>query len=106
MKYWLAVLVIALGTFIYRYSFIGGRFKVELPEMIKRGLEFVPVSVMATLVALGFFVGSDKSFTLDPASLATALAASAAAFRFRRDLLTIVIGLAVYWLATLVLSTA
>ena len=103
MKFWLAVLVIALGTFIYRYSFIGGRFKIELPELVKRGLEFVPVSVMATLVALGFFVGPDKSFTLDPASLATALAASAVAFRFRRDLLTIITGLAVYWLAQIML---
>jgi len=102
-RYWPAVLVIALGTFIYRYSFIGGRFKIELPDLVKRGLEFVPVSVMAALVALGFFVGPDKSFTLDPAGLATALAASAAAFYFRRDLLTIVVGLAVYWLAKIML---
>ena len=98
MKYWLAVLGIAAGTFIYRCSFIGGRLKFEMPALVKRGLEFVPVSVMAALVALGFFVDAEKSFSLNPASLAAALAASAVAFRFRRDLLTIIVGMMVYWL--------
>ncbi len=103
MKYWLPVLAIALGTYFYRYSFLGGLLKIKLPEIVRRGLEFVPVSVMAALVGLGFFLDEGKNFTLYPPSLAAALAATLTAMRFGRDLLTIIVGLAVYWAADIVL---
>lgn len=99
MKFWLPVLVIALGTYLYRYSFVGGRLKIRMPEAVRRSLEFVPVSVMAALVALGFFIDGDKNFALYLPSLAAALAATVTARRFGHDLLTITVGLAVYWLA-------
>ncbi len=98
MKFWLPVLAIALGTYLYRYSFVGGRLKIKMPEMVRRSLEFVPVSVMAALVALGFFIDGDRNFAPSLPSLAAALAATLTALRFGRDLLTIVVGLAVYWL--------
>lgn len=101
MKFWLPVLVIALGTYFYRYSFVGGLLKLKLPEIVRQGLEFVPVSVMAALVGLGFFLDEGKSFTLYPPSLAAALAATLTAMRFGRDLLTIIVGLSVYRIAEL-----
>ena len=103
MKFWLPVLVIALGTYLYRYSFVGGRLKIRMPEAVRRSLEFVPVSVMAALVGLGFFLDEGKNFTLYPPSLAAALAATLTAVRFGRDLLTIIVGLAVYWVAEIIL---
>lgn len=98
MKFWLPVLAIALGTYIYRYSFIGGGLKSKMPGLVRRGLEFVPVSVLAALVATGFFLDDQKAFSLYLPSLAAAVCATAAALRFGRDLLTIMVGLAVYWL--------
>jgi branched-subunit amino acid transport protein len=97
MLYWLAVLVIALGSFIYRLSFLDGRLKP--PRLLALGLEFVPVSVLAALVASGFFLDGEKNFTLNAPALQAALAAALAAWRWRRDLLTIGLGLAVYALA-------
>lgn len=97
MKFWLSVLIIALVTYLYRYSFIGGGLKSKMPDLIKRGLEFVPVSVLAALVASGFFLDAQKSFTLYVPSLAAAACATVAALRFGRDLLTIIAGLAAYW---------
>lgn len=97
MKFWLPVLAIALGTFLYRYSFIGGAMKSRMPELVRRGLEFVPVSVLAALVGLGFFLDEQKSFSLYLPSLAAAACAVLAALRFGRDLLTIIVGLVVYW---------
>lgn len=97
MKFWLPVLAIALGTYIYRYSFIGGGLKSKMPDLIRRGLEFVPVSVLAALVAMGFFLDEQKSFSFYLPSLAAAACAAAAALRFGRDLLTIIVGLAAYW---------
>ena len=104
MKFWLATLVIALGTYLYRLSFLSGRMRFKMPDLMKEALIFVPVSVMAALVALGFFVNEAKEFTLHPPSLITALAATAVAWRFGRDLLTIIVGLAIYWLAEFLLK--
>lgn len=98
MSFWLPALAIALGTFICRYSFVGGKLKFQMPELIRRALEYVPVSVLATLVAMGFFLDQTKDFVLYPPSLAAAGAAAGAALKFRRDLLTIIVGLGVYWL--------
>lgn len=97
MKFWLPALVIALGTYLYRYSFIGGGLKSKMPDLVKRGLEFVPVSVLAALVASGFFLDAQKSFTIYVPSLTAAVCASVVALRFGRDLLTIIVGLAAYW---------
>lgn len=97
MKFWLTALAIALGTYIYRYSFIGGGVEAKMPDLIKRGLEFVPVSVLAALVAAGFFLDDQKSFSLYLPSLVAAACATAVALRFGRDLLTIMAGLVVCW---------
>lgn len=97
MTYWLAVLGIALGSFLYRLSFLGGRLKP--PRLLVLGLEFVPVSVLAALVASGFLLDAERTFTLSPPALLAALAAGLAAWRWGRDILTIGLGLAVYGLA-------
>ncbi len=103
MKYWLPVVLVSLGTFLYRYSFIGVKITLKLPELVKECLNFVPVSVMAALVALGFFVDGGNNFFLSGPHIITALVAALIALRYRRDLLTIIIGLAVYWLAEILL---
>ena len=97
MRYWLAVLVIALGSFLFRFSFLDGRLKP--PRFLALGLEFVPVSVLAALVASGLLLDGEKHFTLSAPALLAGLAAGLAAWRWRRDLLTIGLGLAVYCLA-------
>ncbi|MDR1044026.1 MAG: AzlD domain-containing protein [Candidatus Adiutrix sp.] len=104
MRFWLAVLVIALGTYLYRLSFLSGRLNFKMPELVREALSLAPVSVMATLVALGFFVNQAGEFNLDLPGLITALAATFVAWRFGRDILTIVAGLAVYWAADLLLG--
>ena len=98
MTFWLAVLVLALGSLLYRLSFLGGRLKP--PRFLARGLEFVPVSALAALVASGFFLDADKSLRLDGPVLGAALAAGLAAWRWRRDFLTIGAGLGAYSLAS------
>ena len=97
MNYWLPVFLIGLGTFFYRYSFLSGRKNSNLPKWLQKALEFVPVSVMAALVSLGFFVSDQGVFYLNPPSLAAAAAATGAAIFLKRDLLTILLGLGVYW---------
>ncbi|MCL2029390.1 MAG: AzlD domain-containing protein [Deltaproteobacteria bacterium] len=97
MIYWLAVLIIGLGSFLYRLSFLSGRLKP--PRFLALGLEFVPVSALAALVASGFFLDAEKNLSLSAPVLLAVLTAGLAAWRWRRDLLTIGLGLAVYGLA-------
>jgi branched-subunit amino acid transport protein len=97
MNYWLAVLAIALGSWLYRLSFLGGRLKP--PRLLALGLEFVPVSVLAALVASGFFLDEGENFILSAPALLAGLAAGLAAWRWGQVLLTIGLGLAVYALA-------
>ena len=94
MTYWPAVLIVALGSLFYRLSFLSGRLKP--PRFLALGLEFVPVSALAALVASGFFLDAENNFTLSLPALLAAATASLAAWRWRRDLLTIGLGLAVY----------
>jgi len=104
MKYWLPVLLVAAGTYLYRYSFIGGKMKFPMPALLKEALAFVPVSVMASLVALGFFIDKEGHIFFYWPNILAALAAAFMALRFKRDLLTIIMGLAVFWLADALLS--
>ena len=97
MTYWLAVLIVALGSFLYRISFLDGRLKP--PRFLALGLEFVPVSALAALVASGFFLDAENKFILSAPALLAAATAGLAAWRWRRDLLTIGLGLAAYVLA-------
>jgi len=97
MIYWLAVFIIALGSFFYRLSFLDGRLKP--PRLLALGLEFVPVSALATLVASGFLLDAENKLTLSLPALLAAATAGLAAWRWRRALLTIGLGLAVYILA-------
>jgi len=67
-------------------------------------MNYVPVSVMATLVALGFLADEQNNFYLYWPSLAALGAAGFAAFKYRRDILTIITGLAVYWITEILVS--
>ena len=104
MKYWLSVAILGLGTYLLRYSFIGGRFKFEMPPLVRQAMNYVPVSVMATLVALGFFADEQNNFYLYWPSLTSMCAAGFVAFKYRQDFLTIIIGLAVYWITEILLD--
>ena len=51
LKIWTVILVLGLGTFLIRFSFIGLVGDRELPEWAMRLLRYVPVAVMPGLVA-------------------------------------------------------
>ncbi|OUS04372.1 hypothetical protein A9Q96_15605 [Rhodobacterales bacterium 52_120_T64] len=48
---WLTVIMLGIGTYIIRYSFIGFVGDRELPEWLTRHLRYVPAAVMPGLIA-------------------------------------------------------
>lgn len=48
---WLTVIMLGIGTYVIRYSFIGFIGDRELPEWLTRHLLYVPAAVMPGLIA-------------------------------------------------------
>ncbi len=48
---WFIILLLGIGTFLIRFSFIGVLGNRRLPDYVMRLLRFVPVAVMPGLVA-------------------------------------------------------
>jgi branched-subunit amino acid transport protein len=96
---WLLFLLIGLGTFLQRLSFIFLVGKIRLPEWLRRALRFVPASVLAALVfpALTHPTGVlDLSF--GNYRLLAGLVGALVAWRTRNVLLTLLAGMFALWL--------
>ncbi len=100
VQLWGMMMVIGMGTFMLRFSFIWlfGRGKVR-PE-IEQMLKFVPPSVLAALALPAFIFSSSAPFSFTNPRLLAGLVAAMVAWRSRNVLLTIVIGMAALWLIT------
>lgn len=96
---WLAFVLVGLGTYLLRFSFIGLSERAALPEGFKQGLRFVPAAVLAALVApalvydgtaLGGWLVSDR--------LVAGLLAVLVAWQTRSVLLTLIAGMVGLWM--------
>lgn len=94
--YWLAIIVVGIGTLCLRLSFVAGGERIKMPIWFRRAIAFVPPAVLASLVAPAFFRGGPEQ-TLNPQQALTAVAAAFVAWRFRSDILTIGVGLALFY---------
>jgi len=95
---WWLFLLIGLGTFLQRLSFIFLIGKVSMPEWLRRGLRFVPASVLAALV---FPALTHPAGTLDLSfgnfRLLAGLVGAVVAWRTRNVLLTLAAGMLALW---------
>lgn len=104
MSAWLIVSLIGLGTLALRFSFIGLGSDTALPEVIKRGLRFVPPAVFTALVTPGVFRPEQViDVGLGNPRWLAALAALAVAWRTRNIGLTMAAGLVALWILQAVL---
>jgi branched-subunit amino acid transport protein len=95
---WGLFVLIGLGTFLQRLSFIFLAEKIRMPGWVQRALRFVPASVLAALVfpALTHPTGVlDLSF--GNFRLLAGLAGALVAWRTRNVLLTLLAGMLVLW---------
>ena len=102
MKIWLAILLIALVTFVERASFILLLSKWEMPAWFKRALRYVPVAVFPALIT-PLFLRTDGALDLSFGNLKiwAGLAALLVAWRFKQLLPTIIAGMVALWLLQL-----
>ena len=95
---WLFFIVLAIGTFALRLSFIYLFGKVEMPGWLRRALRFVPASVLAALVfpALTYPNGA-LDLSLGNIRLLAGIGGALVAWRTKNVVWTIVVGMVLFW---------
>jgi len=96
--YWPIVVILGIGTFLIRFSFILIMDKWPLPEAMQRMLRFIPASVMTALVVPSVLL--QKNGVTSFAGWERVIAAFIAvlvAWKTRNILATIVSGMVSLW---------
>ncbi len=93
-KIWLVIILLGLGTFIIRFSFLGLIGDRELPAWVLRMLRYTPVAVIPGLVAPLVLWPAATDGTPDPARLTAAGVTLAVGVLTKNVLLAIVLGAA------------
>ncbi len=98
----LALLILAMAavTFAIRYSMIALMGRQVVPRGVKLALNYVPMAAFAAIIAPELFVRANQiGIALNNPRLIAGVAAIAVAALTRRILLTMIVGMAVLWLA-------
>ena len=98
-RLWVVMIVVGIGTYVIRYSFLGLVGDRNLPPWALRMLRYVPVAVMPALVAPAILWPPATGGETDPARLSAALAALVVGAALRSVLGAIFAGMAVLYLA-------
>lgn len=99
--FWIVVPLLAVGTFLLRFSFIGFGEHVRLPKAVERGLKYIPSAVIPAIILPGvLFSGGSTMPDLSSPKVPAWLFAALIAWRTKNMLLTISSGMAVLWLLT------
>ena len=100
MTMWLSVVVIGVGTYLTRLSFIGIFGDRKMPVWMEQPLRYVAPAVLAAIV-LPAVVQPEGALELLPAAnprAFAALIAAAVAYKWRNVSLVIVVGMGSLWL--------
>ena len=98
LEIWTIIVVMGIGTFFLRYSFLGLAGKRPLPAWALRYLRYTPVAVLPGLVAPLVIWPTATGGTLDPARLIAAVVTIAVGVLSRNTLAAILGGLAALYL--------
>jgi len=96
---WMLFIVIAIGNFALRYSFIYLFGKVNVPNWLRDALKFVPASVLAALVfpALVYTEGV-INISFENIRLIAGIGGALVAWRTKNVMWTILAGMALFWI--------
>lgn len=101
---WLIILLLGVGTFLIRFSFLGLIGDRELPEWVLRHLRYTPVAVLPGLVAPLVLWPAATQGETDPARLLAAIVTLTIGY-FSKNILAAILGggatlfAALWWLA-------
>ena len=97
MTTFLAILVTGLGTYLSRSIFILSLANRRIPPLVRAALEYVAPAVLGALVVT-MLITPEGKVTLGYAEVMALVTAGAVASRTRNHILTLVAGMAVFWI--------
>lgn len=101
---WAVIVLMAVGTYLIRFSFLGVLGQRQLPGWLVRGLRYTAVAILPGLVAPGVLWPVATGGQTDPARLLAALATLAAGMAFRSMMAGIAAGVAVLFAVPVILG--
>lgn len=101
---WTIILTSAAGTYLLRWSFLGGLGGRAMPEWLLRMLRYTAVAVLPGLVAPGVLWPEVTGDQPDPTRLGAVFAALAVGILSRNMLAGIAAGIAGFWALAWVLA--
>ena len=91
---WMTIIIVGLLTLGLRLSFMVFMGKMQVSLIAQRGLRFVPIAVLSTLIAPAlFFKGGSLDISLSNIRLMAGILAILVAWRTKNVLLTIFSGM-------------
>lgn len=101
MNLWLTMIAIGFATFAIRLSFIYLFGKVEMPDLVKKALRYVPPAVLSAIVFPELLLpGGQFDLSFGNGRLIAGILAAVVAWRTKNVVLTIVTGMAVLYILT------
>lgn len=102
MNIWLLIVLMMLVTYLPRYLPMGLAGKLHLPELLERGLDFVPIAVLTAIIAQTSLIRDGTlDISLGNYHAIAALVAFLAALLTRHLFMTIAAGLTCFALLRL-----
>ena len=100
MSIWGVMVISGLATFAIRLTFILLVGQREIPAVLRRALHFIPPAVLTAIILPEMLLPAGQ-LNLSPANpnLLAGIVAVLVAWRTRSVLLTILVGMVVFWLA-------
>ncbi|APZ42330.1 AzlD domain-containing protein [Acidihalobacter ferrooxydans] len=101
--FWLLILLIGLGTFALRLSFIHLWGRIQFPQIVHRALRFIPAAVLAALVLPALLRPEGSiDFSVHNLRLIAGVLAAVIALLTRNVLFTIAAGMATLWITQMI----
>ena len=99
MRFWVIIIVLAIGTFLLRSVPIWMHGRVPVPHWLERLLKHVPAAALTTLVVPGaLYVKANGSYEFAPERTVAAVAALLVAMRTKSMIATLVVGMGALWI--------
>jgi len=96
MTTFIATVIVGVGTYVSRALFILALAKRRIPDAVMVSLQFVAPAVLAALV-IAILTNDDGSVALGIPELGAFVAGGATVYQTRNHILTLVVGLSVFW---------
>lgn len=99
----LILLGMALVTYLPRFLPMAVLSRWHLPGKVRQGLEYIPVAILSAIVFPVLFFNDPGAFGMQARSMLSALAVFVFAWKVRSIWVSVVLGMAVYWMLGIVL---